>query len=355
MTVYKLGNPKIYVILLNYNGWKDTIECLESILKNDYPNFQIIVVDNDSPNDSMSYIKAWAAGNINSWVPNDNQLKQLSFPPAEKPYPTIFYTKKEALESVPIEEKTPQKQPVILIQAGENRGFSAGNNIGIKYAMTQGDAEFVMVLNNDTVVEKDFLSLLLEKTQESNDFGLIGPKIMHYEHPNNIFSNGGKYNPWTSHVTFLNSGEKDNGQTVSEVSFVSGCAWFIPIKTLNKIGLLDEKYFMYMEDVDFTQTILSHNKKLGIASDSKIFHKGVQSSGGGTSDFSTYWISKNLARYILNNLSTLQKISATSYFFYNALKALTKSILKGRKPKIIIEMKGFRQGVSDKHFSKDKN
>jgi len=83
---------KIYIILLNYNGWADTIECLESVLKNDYPNYQVIVLDNNSPNNSMEYIKAWAEGRLDVWVNQDHPLRKLSYPPVSKPIPYVYYT-----------------------------------------------------------------------------------------------------------------------------------------------------------------------------------------------------------------------------------------------------------------------
>lgn len=350
----EMRETKVYIIVLNYNGWKDTIECLESLLKNSYPNFQIIVVDNNSTNDSMTFIKAWAEGYENIRLTDTNRLRKFSYPPSNKPIPYLYYSKQEALSNSKSTKVNRHDNPIIMIQAGENRGFSAGNNIGIQYAMDKNDAEYVLLLNNDTVVEKNFLFPLLEKHRNDHDFGIIGPKIMHYYHIENIFSNGGSYNPWTSHVSFLNSGEKDTGQNVSEATFLSGCAWFIPIDTFNNIGMLNEKYFMYMEDVDFTQKIRAHGKKLGVASSSKIYHKGTQSSGGGSSEFSVYWIAKNLARYILNNLTTLQKITAISYFFYNETKALVKSILKGKKPKVLVAIKGFLDGVLDRNFLEEK-
>ena len=88
--------PKIAIIILNWNGWKDTIECLESVFRIDYPNYQVIVVDNNSPNNSMEYIKAWAEGNLDVWTKPDNPLRHLSNPPVPKPVPYVFYNKEEA-------------------------------------------------------------------------------------------------------------------------------------------------------------------------------------------------------------------------------------------------------------------
>jgi len=92
-----MGNTmsKVYIIILNYNGWADTIECLESVLRNDYPNYQVVVVDNNSPNNSMEYIKAWAEGKLDVWINSENPLRKISFPPIPKPFPYLFYTREE--------------------------------------------------------------------------------------------------------------------------------------------------------------------------------------------------------------------------------------------------------------------
>jgi GT2 family glycosyltransferase len=82
--------PKVYIIIINYNSWADTIECLESVLRNNYPNYQVIVIDNNSPNNSMEYLKAWAEGKLDVWVKPNHPLRYLSFPPVKKPIPYIY-------------------------------------------------------------------------------------------------------------------------------------------------------------------------------------------------------------------------------------------------------------------------
>ena len=88
--------PKVAIIILNWNGWKDTIECSESVFRIDYPNYQVIVVDSDSLNNSMKYIKTRVEGNLDVWTKPDNPLRHLSNPPVSKPVPYVFYNKEEA-------------------------------------------------------------------------------------------------------------------------------------------------------------------------------------------------------------------------------------------------------------------
>jgi len=161
--------PKVYIILLNYNNWADTIECLESVLRNDYPNYQVIVVDNNSPNNSMEYLKAWAEGRIDVWVNPNNPLRNLSFPPVPKPIPYVYYTREEAekCKNLDLEEKfksdipegVTTKYPIVFIQSGNNLGFAGGNNVGIRYALIKNDFDSVILLNNDTVIKGEAISI----------------------------------------------------------------------------------------------------------------------------------------------------------------------------------------------------
>ena len=142
--------PKVAIIILNWNGWKDTIECLESVFRNTYPNYQVIIVDNGSTDGSMGKIKKWAEGKQEILTPKPNHpLYHLSHPPVKKPIPYIYYTREEAEKggNFKLEEKitkewqkqrklnskelnTTSSYPLIFIQTGENLGCAGGNNGG---------------------------------------------------------------------------------------------------------------------------------------------------------------------------------------------------------------------------------
>jgi len=97
--------PKVYIIILNYNGWIDTLECLESVLRSDYQNYQAIVVDNNSSDNSLEYLKMWAEGKLSIIIDDKNPLKNLSFPPITKPIPYINYTREEAEKGALLKRK----------------------------------------------------------------------------------------------------------------------------------------------------------------------------------------------------------------------------------------------------------
>lgn len=276
--------PKVYIILLNYNGWVDTIECLESVLRNDYPNYQVIVVDNNSPNNSMEYLKAWAEGKLDVWVNPDNSLRNLSFPPGSKPLPYVYYTREEAEKGgnpeieKDLKNKMPKdttsKYPLVFIQSGDNLGFAGGNNIGIRYTMAKNDFEYIWLLNNDTVIKKDALKKLVEFA-EKNYTGISGSVLMYYDSPNTVQAYGGHINKFfgTSHHILKKEQIKD------KLDYIVGASFLINKRVIEKIGLLPEDYFLYYEEVDYCFNARKNGFSLAVVLDSVVHHKEGQSTG----------------------------------------------------------------------------
>jgi len=330
--------PKVAIIVLNYNGWKDTIECLESILRNDYPNYQVIVVDNSSPNNSMEYIKAWAEGRQEVLTPKpDHPLYHLSHPPVKKPIPYIYYSREEAekggdfkLEESLTKEWQKQRKvnskeliftspyPLIFIQTGENLGFAGGNNVGIKYALKKDDCEYVLLLNNDTIVEKNFLSELVKTAKISMNIGIIGGKILYYDDPGKIWYAGGKLDLWRGSGYHLNVDKKDNGiKGIKEVSFITGCLMLIDKKIFKRLGLLPKEYFLYLEDTDFCYSTLQKGFKLYVNLDSKIYHKvsSTVSAGKEVSPMAIYYSARNRLYFMMKKQKSCVKKCAFLVFF----------------------------------------
>lgn len=288
---------KVYIILLNYNGWKDTIECLESVLKNDYENYQIIVVDNDSPNNSMEYIINWADGKQKVVYDENSPLKHLSQPFKKKPLEYVLYTKEEALQGRDKEKESKLNNPIVFIQAGENGGFAAGNNIGIKYALAKDDFEYVWLLNNDTVIEKNSLSLL-KKYATENDLGISGSALMYYHNPKEIQAYGGHINKFFgtgSHILQVSEIEK-------KLDYIVGASFLINKKVIDMMGLLPEEYFLYYEETDYCFNARNNGFKLGIATESVVYHKEGASIGSSNNytlrtEFSDVLTLKNRIRF----------------------------------------------------------
>ncbi len=320
---------KILAIILNYNGWEDTIECLESILRSDYTNYQVIVVDNKSPNNSMEYIKAWAEGKQENFSPKrSHPLYHLSHPSIKKPIPYICYTREEAEKGGKIEienaitnqwqeERERNKDnlistsiyPLIFIQSDENLGFAGGNNIGIKYAQKKNDLHDILLINNDTVVEKNTISELIRARNKLGENAIYGGRIFYYSEPTKIWYDGGHLNKFTGRAVHINSGKKNISITQPiQVNFITFCYVLIPANIVKKNGLLDESYFMYVEDLDYSYRVDKNNYKLYHVPSSQLWHKIGASNGGEISEFSAYWYYKNSIKFILNRFSNAEKI-----------------------------------------------
>ena len=283
-----MTNKKVYIVILNYNEWQDTIECLESVLKSDYKNYQVIVVDNNSPNNSMNYLIKWAKGEIDLWLPDTNPLKNMSFPLKGKPIEYILYTKKEAEKGGNEEKENKLKNPIIFIQAEENKGFAAGNNIGIKYAFAKNDFEYIWLLNNDTVIEKDTLKKFVISMNENKNIGLLGSVQYYYNNPNKIQAIGGGFNKLTAN--FWNYQSLKN---IEKVYYVYGASMFFRKECFKRVGLLNEEYFLYYEEIDLAERIKNSVFRQKVDKNIKIFHKhsGTISKKGNV--FREYFLEKN--------------------------------------------------------------
>ncbi len=306
--------PKVYIIILNYNNWQDTVECLESVFRNEYINCQVIVVDNNSPDNSMEYIKSWAEGKLDVWTNPNHPLRNLSFPPVEKPIPYVFYTKEEAerggdlekekklMENIP--EEITSKYPLVLIQAGENRGFSAGNNIGIRYALAKDDFEYIWLLNNDTVIEKDTLINLINcvenRRKVSEKYGLFGTLLLYYDKPDTIQALGGKFNRFfaTGKHRYANSKlENINKRDVQKFDYIVGASMLLSKDIVEEVGLLDEDYFIYYEEIDYATRAKKKGYKMHLCLDSVVYHKEGATTSKNKSEFSDFFALRNRALF----------------------------------------------------------
>ena len=284
-------NSKIYVILLNYNGSEDTIECVKSIVENEKKiEYEIVVVDNKSTDDSVS------------------KLRQLS--------------------------------NITFIESNENGGFAKGNNIGIEYSIKQG-AEYILLLNNDTVIEKNAISILEDCLDQHKDVGIIGSRIMYFENKNLINYCGGKLN-WLKATTIHEGYKKEyiqQKENFKYTEFITGCCMLIRKEVIQKIGYLPEEYFMYYEDTDYCMKAQENGFKLAVCTDSVIYHKVSVSSGGENSPFSIKWGNRNRLIF-MNKYKKYTKGMITKLVYYATRYMLyIKYILKkeSKKAKAIIE------------------
>ena len=262
--------PKVSIIILNWNGWADTLECLASLNRLDYNNFEIILIDNASK---------------------------------ERP---------------PLVSVQFLKLAIFQIFNEKNLGFAGGNNQGIKIALERG-ADYVLLLNNDTTIETDFLSKLIEAGENNKAYGIFGPVIYCSDEPEKIWFAGGQFN-WLktrgSHI-FTKPSEE-----LKKVDYITGCCLLAKKTVIEKIGLLSEDYFLYYEDGDWCLRAQKAGYSCGLVSLAKIYHKQSRS----TQEFSypyIYYHSRNgLIFSARHGLKLLTYLASIWIFFKQFVKAI---------------------------------
>ena len=270
--------PQVGIVISNYNGWQDTVRCLESLDKQTFRDFEIILLDDASTNDSVQQLGRHLTAN------------------------TVFL---------------PQR---------ENTGFAAVNNLGMRRALADG-CDWVLLLNNDTVAAPDFVETLLRETPAG---AVSCPKMLFMDPPDEIWFAGGTLDRVTGKVKHLGGHAKD-GPAFAEkkqVSFITFCCVLLPRQVIEQVGFLDETLFMYCEDVDYCIRLADAGVPLWFLPDAKIWHKAGGSAGG---MLSVYYITRNTLYLTCKGKSRLYCRARTvgPLFTGAARYALTKML--GRK------------------------
>lgn len=255
----KIPLPKITIILLNYNNFNDTINCINSLKKVKYSNFEIIVVDNKSKNNSLEILKSLEDSHIH------------------------------------------------ITSSQKNGGYAYGNNYGIAIAKKH-KADFFLLLNNDTVVTDTFINGLLACFSFEKNVGIGTCRIMYNSEPDKIWYAGGKID-WNNlravHIGLNKRSYRNSG--MEEVDFVSGCCMMISAQCLDKIGGLPEEYFMYYEDLDFCIKAQEAGFKLVYNPEAVIYHCVSSSGGGEDSPFVIEWINRSRRTFYKKYKSYIKK------------------------------------------------
>lgn len=265
LTTYMLQDT-VTVIILNWNGRLNTLQCLRSVRNVDYQGLVTIVVDNGSFDGSVEAIRN-------------------EFP------------------------------DVLIIETGSNLGYAGGNNVGIRYAIDQG-AKYALILNNDTIVDSDFIVQLVAAAESHVDCAFLSPRIYDADSPNTIYYDGGLWNSQRQVVEFINKGkhesEIDNNST-KETTIIHGCALLFPISVVSSIGLLDERYFLLFEETDWSFRARKAGFRNYVVPMAKIWHVGAASFGGRNSPLRHYFHMRNyllFAECHLGKINFIRLLSA---------------------------------------------
>lgn len=232
-----MDSPIVYIIVLNYNRRDDTLECLRSLYRSDYPNFKVMVVDNASSDGTAGAVRA-------------------EFPQAE------------------------------VIENGRNLMYAGGNNIGIRLALGAG-AQYILLLNNDTVVGESLVTRLVDAMERDGAAGLAGPMIYYYPPKDRredevIWYAGGIVKLWQGLTAHRGIREKDSGRftVTEETGYVTGCGIIASRDCFMTTGLLDTSYILYAEDADFSLRARKAGYRLLFVPDAVMWHKVSLSTGG---------------------------------------------------------------------------
>ena len=252
--------PKIVVIILNWNGIAVTADCIRSVKHTCYPHFDILLVDNASSDGSFESVK--------------------------ETFPDIQF-----------------------LQYPENLGYAEGNNRGMKYAFFELAADYIVLLNNDTVVDAGWLQALVEVTLVNREVGAVGSKIFYYNKPETIWCTGGSFGDWRGIPNQIRHNEIDEHQNEEpfQVDYASGCSILITRKAFEQVGYLDKDYFLYFEETDWCARAGRKGFIDMIAPQSWVWHKVGYSSGAVDSPLHTYYMVRNNYFFLLKNTFGLKR------------------------------------------------
>ena len=340
--------PKVFIIILNWNGWEDTLECLESLYQVDYPNYNIIVVDNGSENESLPKIKDYAKGIIQ--VESDF----FKYNNKNKPLKIIEYFKNDLkFTKDPQIEDIPSNQKLILIKNDKNYGFAEGNNIAMRYIIKSLDYDYILLLNNDTVVDKSFLTELVKNAETEENIGAVGPKVYYYDYNGRkdvISFAGEKFNFYISRGKRFATKEIDNGQRdlVDNTDIIEGCCMLLKKEAIEKAGIFDPVYFAYWEETDLCTRIKNEGFKLLYVPNACIWHKVGVSWDTYFSYFVIYhYLVRNRLIFMWKYASKFQKIIFACFFafylFFNIVLMLIKEDIYTSKQ----GLKAIKNGFND--------
>lgn len=248
-------NENLHIIVLNWNGTQDTIECLKSLKENSCTEYTTVLVDNGSEEQNLQELKTWC---------NEN-------------YSLVVYYNRQEAENGGLPEledelnKTLSSNKLVFVENTENLGFAAGNNVALRYAL-RVNATYAMLLNNDTVVEKDSIAVLVDFLNVNKDYVAVTPQIRYYDPSDRIWNCGGKV-MWFGNRKYYFAGEhisKVPQKGFRDITFITGCALLFKPQTTD---ILTEKFFFGEEDLDFSfRQKIAHNK-MACCFSSVIYHK----------------------------------------------------------------------------------
>lgn len=241
------SEPQITAVILTYNHYEDTHECLQSLFAADFPDFKVIVSDNGSNDQTPEKVRR-------------------DFPQAH------------------------------VIENGQNLGVPAGYNVGFRHALKNG-ADYVLMLNNDTVIAPDMLPRLLEVAEADPQAGIVMPKVLYYGSDDLVWSSGGRYRLFPPAILLNDRRKKVAQAPVRLINFAPSCGLLIHRRAFERAGLFDPGYFVYFDDWDFSARVRAHGLNIWFVREATIWHKVSRTTRGPQSPLFWYTMGASIVRY----------------------------------------------------------
>jgi hypothetical protein len=295
------------VVIINWNRWRDTVECLESLLRAEGA-FRVIIVDNGSEDGSVERIQAWAAG-AEPFVAPAGPMRRLTVPALEKPVPVRVVSLEESTATAPGPE------PVTIIAAGINLGFSAGNNAGMRHAFMDPATSYCWCLNNDTVVEPTAPKALIARMDATHKVGMCGTQLRFYHRPGTWqLLNGQRFKLLTGNSRGIGADQPvtrpfDPKKVARETDFVQGASLAVSRAFVETVGFMEESYFLYFEEMDWS--VRNRGRfAIAFAHGAIVYHKeggsiGSSSKKGQRSPTSEYFLMRSRIKFYRRNFPLL--------------------------------------------------
>ncbi|WP_167378432.1 glycosyltransferase family 2 protein [Paraburkholderia aspalathi] len=315
----------VVVVVLNWNRGEDTVCCLESLYRQSYTNYSVVVVDNASTDDSRARIWQWAS--------NQPSLSE-----------SRFQTTKSSLRDGVL--FSINRGDFIMVNAESNGGYAAGNNIGINLGVSSS-AKYIWLLNNDTELHRDALAELVAAADDDDRIGMCGSLLIDYREREIIQAIGGvKFNVFRASGRQIGNGShlSDGCEEITRPTYVAGASLLARTEMVREIGLLEERYFLYYEEIDWARR--ASQWEIGVASKSIVYHKeggtiGTRTSDG-RSELSQYYLARNIllfyfrfhrAFYVLAVLKVVKEIFAELIKGSGLARVTLRALLDGLNQK----------------------
>jgi GT2 family glycosyltransferase len=337
----KADLPHVAVLLLNWNAWEITTECLESLFRLDYPRFTVVLCDNDSTDGSTERFRAWARGELTEEPKANAALRHLSSPPVRKPIKMVEYTRAEA----EARNVGPTDAPLVLIHNGGNIGYAGGNNVGMRYIDARGDIPYIVILNNDVVVAPDSLREMVQCMLDDPTVGAVGPTMFEYNAPAVVQALGGGAFSRRQLFPALTA-KSPNGDGQGKIDWVTGACLLARTDHLVKAGMFDEAYYIYAEDVDLSLSIARLGVRLVHAPRAHIWHRGGGEQGYGNPKHDFYTL-RNSLRLIRKYYPGMMP-AASLFMLYRGVAPKVVRLQPRRLAAVLRAWRDFRNGVFGK-------